>query len=182
MRGEGMAARRNVAKTAFKAVKASPAKGALAKGAFKLGKGKAVRTPAGTAVLYGQALVGNQQARRDLRRGYASARKAYARSTDWRGRTDIGALLEDRKARKEAGKAASAFRRALRIASRTREKPRSRKVPVMAVVAVAGTGTALALNETLRGKVLAPFAGEGSADGDAASYPDATETQADRAA
>jgi len=113
--------------------------------------------------------VGNQQARRDLRGAYTSARSAYARTTDRRGRPHIGALLEDRKARKETGKAVSSLREALQIAGRTRKKPKSRKGPVIAVVAVAGTGTALALNEDLRAKALAPFTGADSANGDVAT-------------
>jgi len=165
-----MAAKRTAAKAGFKVLKAAPAKAKLklAKGAFRFGKRRAVRTPAGTAVLYGHALVGNQQARRDLRGAYKSARKAYARTTDWRGRPDIGALLEDRKARKETGKAVSSLREAFQIAGRTRKKQKSRKGPAIAVVAVAGAGAALALNEDLRGKALAPFTGNDSADGDAA--------------
>jgi len=174
-----MAARRIVAKTGFKVLKVAPAKARLkfAKAAFRLGKRRAVRTPAGTAVLYGQALVGNQQARKDLRRAYTSARKAYARTTDWRGRPDIGALLEDRKARKETGKAMSSLREAIQIAGRTRKQPKSRKGPVIAVVAVAGTGTALALNENLRAKALAPFTGNDSANGDVGFHTDGAETQ-----
>ena len=81
-----------------------------AKSGFKRGKRKAERTPAGTAVLYGQALVGNAQAREELRDALASARKAYRRSSDRRGRPDLGALFEDRKARKEAGNAVTSVR------------------------------------------------------------------------
>lgn len=173
-----MAAKRTAAKAGFRALRAAPAKRKLAKGAFKLGRRRAVRTPAGTAVLYGQALVGNQQAREDLRGAYASARKAYVRTTDWRGRPDIGALLEDRKARKETGKAVSSLRHALRIASRTRKKPKSRKGPVIAVAAVAGTGTALALSEGLRATALAPFTGSDSSNGDPAPHTDDTQARA----
>lgn len=164
-----MAAKRTAAKAGFNFFRAAPAKGKLAKGAFRLGRRRAIRTPAGTAVLYGQALVGNQQARKDLRGAYTSARKAYARTADWRGRPDIGALFEDRKARKETGKALSSLREALKVAGRTRTKPKSRKGPVIAVVAVAGAGTALALNENLRATALAPFTGTDSGDGGAAS-------------
>ena len=137
-----------------------------ARASFKLGKHRAARTRAGTAVLYGRALVGNKQAREELRDAYTSARKAYARSSDRRGRPDIGALLEDRKSRKEAHNAASSLREAMQIARRTREKPKSSKGPVIAVVAVAGAGTAVALNENLRSKALAPFSGAESGAGD----------------
>ena len=140
----------------------------MASAGLKLGKRRVARSRAGTAVLYGKALAGNQQARKDLRGAYTSARKAYARSSDRRGRPDIGALLEDRKARKEAHKAASSLREALQIARRTREKPKSSKGPVIAVVAVAGAGTAVALNENLRAKALAPFTGAEPGNGDAA--------------
>ena len=117
-----MAAKRTAAKAGFKFFRAAPAKGKLAKGAFRLGRRRAIRTPAGTAVLYGQALVGNQQARKDLRGAYTSARKAYARTADWRGRPDIGALFEDRKARKETGKALSSLREALKVAEPGRSR------------------------------------------------------------
>jgi hypothetical protein len=167
-----MAAKGKTAKYGFKAAKAAPAKGKLAKGGLKLGRRKAERTPAGTAVLYGRALVGNQEARDDLREAYASARKAYARSSDRRGRPDIGALIDDRKARRDAGKAASSLQEALRIAGRKRKKPKSSKAPVIAVIAVAGAGTAVALNEDLRGKVLAPFSGSDGGDGDPSAHAD----------
>ena len=162
-----MAAKRKAAKVGFKAVRAAPAKGKLAKTGAKFGKRRAERTRAGTAVLYGQALVGNEQARDDLRQAYASARKAYARSSDRRGRPDIAALFEDRKARKEAGKASAKLREALQIASRTRRKPKSSKGPVIAVIAVAGSGTAVALNEDLRNKVTGKSSGD---NGDAATH------------
>lgn len=155
-----MAAKGKAAKIGFKSVKAAPAKGNLARVGLRLGKRKAERTPAGTAVLYGRALVGNEEARDDLREAYAAARKAYTRSSDRRGRPDIGALIEDRKARREAGKAAALVQEALKVAGRKRKKPkRVSKAPVIAVIAVAGAGTAVALNEDLRNKVLAPFSG-----------------------
>lgn len=155
-----MAAKGKTVKVGFKAAKAAPAKGKLAKVGLKLGRRKVERTPAGTAVLYGRALVGNEQAREDLREAYESARKAFARSSDRRGRPDIVALLDDRKARREAGKAASLVREAFQVAGRTRKQPKSSKGPVIAVIAAAG-GTAVALNRGLRAKVLAPFTGSG---------------------
>ena len=163
-----MAAKRKTAKYGLKAAKATPAKAKLAKGGLKLGKRRAERTPAGTAVLYGQALAGNERAREDLRKAFASARKAYSRTSDRRGRPDIGALIEDRKAQREAGKAVAQLREALRIASRTRRKPERSKKPLVALVVVAGAGTAVAANEDLRSKLL----GSGSSsdkDGPAAA-------------
>lgn len=115
-----------------------------AKTGLKLGKRKASRTPAGTVVLYGKALVGNDQARTELRDALDSARTAYRRSSDRRGRLDIGALLEDRKARREAGNAVASLRRALRTAGRKREQPKSAKGPAVVVLAVAATGGAVA--------------------------------------
>jgi len=171
-----MAAKGKTAKVGFKAAKAAPAKGKLAKAGLKLGKRKAERIPAGTAVLYGRALVGNAEARDDLRDAYASARKAYARSSDRRGRPDIGALFEDRKARREAGKASASLREALQIASSNRKKPRSAKGPVIAVIAVAGAGTAVALNEDLRAKVLAPFTGSDRSGDDHSAQTDGAPT------
>jgi hypothetical protein len=122
-----------------------PLKRKVTKSGLKLSKRKAVRTPAGTAVLYGQALVGNEKAREELRDALGSARKAYRRSSDGRGRPDLGSLLQDRKARREAGNAAASFQQALRTAGRKRKKPKSVKGPVLVVAAVAGTGTAVAV-------------------------------------
>lgn len=147
-----MSIKSTAAKTGLKAAKGAPAKGKAAKGGLKLGKRKAERTPAGTAVLYGQALVGNEQARRELRDALTSARKAYRRSSGQRGRPDIGALIEDRKARREAGDALASLRQALHTAGRKRKKPRSAKGPVVAVVAVAGTGAAVAVAKNRRDK------------------------------
>jgi hypothetical protein len=129
------------------------AKNTIAKGGRKLGKAKVKRTPAGTVVLTGRALVGNAAARDELREAYVSARKAYRRSSRRGGRPDLAALLQDRKASKEAGNALSSLRQALRIADRKREKPRSVKAPVIAVATVAGAGTAVAFVPALRSKV-----------------------------
>jgi hypothetical protein len=144
------------------------AKGKMVKGGLKLSRRKAERTPVGTVVLYGRALVGNEEARDELRDAYASARKAYARSADRRGRPNVGTLIEDRKARREAGRAAASLREALQIAGRKRKKPKSSKGPVVAVIAVAGAGTVVALNEDLRAKLLAPLS---SGDESAAPPP-----------
>jgi hypothetical protein len=129
------------------------AKDKIGKGGLKLGKAKVKRTPAGTVMLTGRALVGNAAARDELREAYVSARKAYRRSSDRSGRPDLTALLQDRKASKEAGNALSSLRQAVRIADRKREKPRSVKAPVIAVVTVAGAGTAVALSPALRSKI-----------------------------
>lgn len=161
-----MAAKGKAAKYGLIAAKAAPAKGKLAKVGMKLGKRKVERTPAGTAVFFSRALVGDEEARDDLREAYASARKAYARSSDRKGRPDFAAMIEDRKARREAGKAAAYLQQALQIAGRRRKKPRSSKGPVIAVIAVAGAGTAVALNEDLRNKVIGPFSSSDEGDGD----------------
>jgi hypothetical protein len=102
-------------------------KSKLGKGGLKLGKRRVKRTPAGTAVLYGKALVGNEEARGELRDAIRSARKAYDRGSD-----------------KEAGRAAQSLSRALRIAGRKREKPKSAKGPAIAIAAAAGAGAAVA--------------------------------------
>ncbi len=167
-----MAAKRKAAKAGLKAARAAPAKGKLAKTGARFGKRRAERTRAGTVVLYGQALVGNEQARDDLRQAYASARKAYARSSDRRGRPDLVALLDDRRARREAGKAASSLREAMQIARRTRRKPKSSKGPVVAVIAVAGAGTAVALNEDLRNKVTGSLGGSSGGNGGPEAHAD----------
>jgi hypothetical protein len=142
------------AKLGLGTAKAAPAKGKLAKGGLKLGRAKVKRTPAGTVILTTKALVGNAAARDELRDAYTAARKAYRRSSDRRGRPDLTALLQDRKASKEAGNALSSLSQALRIADRKREKPRSVKAPMIAVVTVAGAGTAVALTPALRNKIM----------------------------
>lgn len=136
------------------AIKKSVGKTGL-KGGLKAGKRKAVRTPAGTVALYGRALVGDDQARADLRKAYAAARKAYDRSSNRRGRPDLGALLQDRKARREAGNAVASLQQALRTAGRKRRKPRSAKGPVVVAVAVAGTGAAAAAAKHRRDQATA---------------------------
>ncbi|HEX5911342.1 MAG TPA: hypothetical protein VFY44_12690 [Thermoleophilaceae bacterium] len=111
-----------------------------AKSGFKAGKRKAARTPAGTAVFTAKALAGNQQARAELRDAYASARKAYKRSADRSGRPNIVTLLDDRKAKKEAGNALTSLRHALKIAEKRRQKPRGGKGPAVLVLTAAGAG------------------------------------------
>jgi hypothetical protein len=130
---------------------------------LKLGKRKVERTPAGTAVLYGRALVGNQQAREELRDAYASARKAYKRSSDRSGRPDVVALLQDRKASREAGNALTSLKKALRVADRNRKKPKSAKGPAIAVIAVAGAGTALAVSKKKKDEPADTYATNGAA-------------------
>ncbi len=163
-----MAVKRSAAKAGLKTAKAAPAKAKLVKGGFKLGKRKVIRTPAGTAVLYAQALVGNRQAREELRDAYASARKAYSRSADRSGRPNLATLLDDRKASREAGRAITSLRSAVNLAGKKRKKPRSVK-PVIVVVAVAGAGTAVALNENLRAKAVEPFTSSDAPNGAAAT-------------
>lgn len=102
-------------------------KARAAKGGWKFGKRRVKRTPVGTAVLYGQALVGNKEARDELRDAATAARKAYRRGSD-----------------KEAGRAAQSLTRALQIAERKREKPRSVKGPAIAIAAAATAGVAVA--------------------------------------
>lgn len=141
------------AKAAWKA----PAKGKLAKVGLTLGRKKAARTPAGTAVFYAQALVGNERARTKLRDAVASAKKVYERGTDRRGRLKLAALLDDRKARREGQNALASLRAAVQIADKNRTKPKKVKAPAIAVIVVAGTGAALAANKDLREKALATF-------------------------
>ena len=99
----------------------------VAKGGLRFGKRRVKRTRVGTALLYGQALIGNQDARAELRNAATAARKAYRRGSD-----------------KEAGRAAQSLTRAVQIAGRKREKPRSAKGPAIAIAAAAGAGVAVA--------------------------------------
>jgi hypothetical protein len=91
-------------------------------------------------VFTAKALAGNQQAREELRDAYQSARKAYKRSADRSGRPNIVTLLDDRKAKKEAGNALTSLRHALKIAEKRRQKPRSAKAPVAVALTAAGAG------------------------------------------
>lgn len=144
------------------------AKTKAAKGGLKLGRRRAERTPAGTAVLYTQALAGDADARRELRRAFESARKAYGRAADRGGRPRLTALVEDRKAQRETSRAVESLRRALRLAER-RRKPRSVRGPVLVAVVVAGAGVA-ASSENVRAKAAAVLGGgEGSASEEAAT-------------
>jgi hypothetical protein len=161
-----MPGKSTMAKVGLKTAKKAPAKGKLAKGGFKLGKRKAERTPAGTAAFYAKVLLTNERARTNLREAIASAKKVYERSTDRRGRVSIAALLDDRKARREGQNALASLRTALQIANRNRKQPKSAKGPAIAVIVVAGTGTALAVNKDLRAKALGLF-GSKSSNGNA---------------
>ena len=87
-----------------------------------------------------KALAGNQQARAELSDAYQSARKAYARSADRSGRPNIVTLLDDRKAKKEAGNAVTSLRHALKIAEKRRKKPSGGKGPAVLVLTAAGAG------------------------------------------
>ena len=135
-----------------------------AKSGLKAGKRKAARTPAGTAVFTAKALAGNEQAREELRDAYQSARKAYKRSADRSGRPNIVTLLDDRKAKKEAGNALTSLRHALRIAEKRREKPRSIKGPAVLAVTAAGAGAgALIYKQRSSGEESAAPATNGAA-------------------
>jgi hypothetical protein len=104
---------------------------------------------------YIERLIEDEQLRGNLIAAYGAARNAYGRMSN--GKPASKALFEDRKLQKELREAADALRDA---ASTLREPPRKARrrrrggLPrKLLLLAIAGA-LALALSETLRGKVL----------------------------
>jgi hypothetical protein len=119
----------------------------------KAAKGAAGAVAAGKAAAsnpYVTRLVEDEELRDNLRTAYESARKAYSRMSNGKG--PAKALLDDKKTQKELQNAASNLKEAA-DALRGGKKPRRRKRTALLLVIV-GAGTALALSEGLRKKVL----------------------------
>jgi adenylosuccinate synthase len=122
------------------------AKGKAAKaGAGAFAAGKAARDNP-----YVQRLIEDQELRENLRTALESARKAYARMSNSKGPTK--ALMEDKKVQKELREAATSLRDAAE-ALRTPKKRKKRRGRLL-LIGLVGAGLAIALNESLRKKVL----------------------------
>jgi hypothetical protein len=108
---------------------------------------------------YLRALMKDRALRSDLEDAYGSLAKAYGRAS----KKDLGAdLLEDRKARRELGRATSSLRTASeRLSSAKSGRRRGGRGRTVLLVAVAGGVAALALSEDLRGRVMGLVSGSG---------------------
>lgn len=133
---------------------------------------------------YVRALMRDRALRSELEDAYGSLSKAYGRTSRKSRGTD---LLEDRKARRELGRATASLRAAserLSAAKKGRRHGRGRGRTILLVVVAGGVG-ALALSENLRARLLGLASGGGGSPGDAASNgagPTATAESATTAA
>ncbi|HEV2980081.1 MAG TPA: hypothetical protein VGX51_01510 [Solirubrobacteraceae bacterium] len=101
---------------------------------------------------YLQRLMQDEELRGTLLTAYGAARNAYGRMTN--GKPAAQALFEDRKLQRELKEAANALREA---STALRSPPRRRRRGGMGgtlLVVIVGAALALALNESLRSKVL----------------------------
>jgi hypothetical protein len=141
--------------TSFKAGRRVPRKRRAGR-RIKDGKGgaEAVRSNP-----YLQALMHDRALHSNLEAAYGSLSKAYERAA----KKDLGAdLLEDRKARRELGRATASLRAASeRLSAARSRRRRSRGGRTVLLVAVAGGVGALALSEDLRGRVVGLVSGGG---------------------
>ena len=121
---------------------------AARKKAAKAGAGAGAAGSAARENQYVQRLLEDPDLRENLRTAYESARKAYDRMD---GKAPAKAL-DDKKVQRDVKQAVSSLRDA---AESLREKPkRKKRRGRLLVLAVVGAGTAVALNEGLRKKVL----------------------------
>ena len=143
-------------------------------GAGAVTAGKAVRSNA-----YVQRLVEDEELRENLRTAYQSARKAYGRMSNGKGRAGK-ALMDDKKTQKELKEAANSLKEAadsLRGAKRKKKKGRRGRLLLLALV---GGGLALALSEGLRKKVLdALFGAEEELEYTGTTTPDASSSSSE---
>jgi hypothetical protein len=117
------------------------------------------RRPSPKAVVanpYVRALMRDRALRSELEDAYGSLAKAYGRTSRKSRGTD---LLEDRKARRELGRATVSLRAASeRLSAAKKGRGRGR---IILLVAVAGGVSALALSENLRARLLGLASGGG---------------------
>jgi hypothetical protein len=116
---------------------------------------------------YLRALMRDRVLRSELEDAYGSLARAYGRAS----KKDLGAdLLEDRRARKELGKASSSLRAASqRLGAAKSGHRRGRRGRIVLLVAVAGGVGALALSEELRGRLMGLVSGNDGSPSDASS-------------
>jgi hypothetical protein len=100
---------------------------------------------------YVQRLVEDEELRENLKQGYESLKKAYARLSN--GKAPAKVVLDDKRFQKELRTAAISLRdagEALREGPKRKKRRWGRRLLILAV----GAGLALALSEGLRQKVL----------------------------
>ena len=121
---------------------------AAGKKAAKVGSGAVAAGSAARQNQYVQRLLEDPELRENLRTAYESARKAYGRMN---GKGPVKGL-DDKKVQRDLKQTIDALRDA---AGSLREKPkRKKRRGRVLLLAVVGAGTAIALNEGLRKKVL----------------------------
>jgi len=113
-------------------------------GAWATGKG-VLNNP------YVERLVGDRQLRNNLRTGFESSRKAYARMANGRGPQ---AIMGDKKTQKELKDAATSLRDAADALRGAGKKRRVKRRGGLILVLLVGAVAAVALNEGLRKKAL----------------------------
>jgi hypothetical protein len=114
-------------------------------GAGAVAAGKAVRSNQ-----YIQRVMEDPELRANLVSAFDSARKAYTRVSN--GKSPVKAMTEDKKVQRELKDAASSLRNA--ADSLRGQKKKKRGKGRLLLVAIVGSGLALALSEGLRKKVL----------------------------
>lgn len=151
-----MDARRKTAKGGLKAARKMGRKRSTARRAGKQGAEATKRNA------YLQAILHNERVHERVRTGIGLARASYGHVSRRGKRAD--ALLTDRRARRDLGRALVAFQEAAVVirAAKRRRRRRTGARAVMPVVALGGA-IAVALNEDLRQKVMGLVSG--SSDG-----------------
>ena len=143
-----------MASTGLKAGRRMPQKRRMAKTGAKVGA-RRVRSHA-----YVEALRNDRRLRSQLDDAYRSLAKAYRRSSGRRGIK--GALLDDRKARRELRHASSSLREATdRLQSARARKTRRRNGRIVLLLAVSGGVAALVFSEDVRARLAGLVSGSG---------------------
>ena len=120
------------------------------KKAVKAGAGAAAAAKAVRSNQYIQRVMEDPELRDNLRNAFESGRKAYGRIQNGKG--PVRAVTEDKKTQKELKEAASSLKEAAdQLRGNKRKKSRKGRLFLLAVV---GTGVALAASEGLRKKAL----------------------------
>jgi hypothetical protein len=153
-----MATKRRAAKAGLKAARRMPGKRFAARGGVKLGA-RAAKPNA-----YLLEVLQNRRFHERVRTGIGSTRAAYRRvSRPGKGASD---LVTDPKARRDLGRALTAFQEAANLIGGAKARSRRRVVvrTVLPVVAIGGGG-AVVLNQGLRQKVTGLVTGSSGDSG-----------------
>jgi hypothetical protein len=143
-----------MAKTGLKTGRRLPQKGRITKGGAKLGA-RRLQSHA-----YVDALKHDRRLRSELDDAYRSLAKAYRRSSGRRGVR--GAVLDDRKTRRELRRAGSSLRGATdRLQGARARKTRRRNGRIVLLLAVSGGVCALVFSEDLRARLTGLVSGSG---------------------